>query len=306
MKLKTTYFLTAAILILPFCGLAQAVFSFGSEQSQTKLLNAVPIAGKVFYNFSNIPDTTRPDSLTQEVFELDFAKNASMFISYSSKLRDSAMKKAFEEAEKNAAIDANGQRQLHLTTPFSVADNQTFSRDQFYTDTKNSCKNTHIMNIITSVFLIEDTASKTDWHIEDSTKEIQGNLCQKAIGKSHGRTYSVWFCSDIAYSFGPRRLNGLPGLILEAHDEKHEVNYTFDHIETVTGSGEVIGLPETGIKTTPKEFTKVQEAFEKNPEAFFPSQPSQAQGKTIHIQVVKSIAPKGFKKPVNNNPIDLK
>ncbi|ANI87898.1 hypothetical protein A9P82_00305 [Arachidicoccus ginsenosidimutans] len=312
MKNDIVRYALCALLLTPCLLKAQVSITLSDNgQQSVKLKNPQPIVGKVFYKFTNLPDTTKRDSLTQEVFELDFANNASMFISYSSKERDSIMKKYFEEQMKNATTDANGNRQFNFNSDRSalnVPKNATFARDKFYTDAGNIGTSLHIMNIAMTVFLIKDTAEKINWQIEDSTKDIQGNLCQKAVGESHGRMYTAWFCSDIPYSFGPRRLSGLPGLILEAYDEKHEVNYTLDHIENVKDTGEVIGLPEDGIDATPKDYAKAQEAFEKNPQAFIQSHGApQMQGKvTTDIKIVRGIAPKGWKRPVNNNPIDLK
>lgn len=296
-----------ALFLMPCLSEAQNVAVFRNGEQPVKLKNPQPVVGKVFYKLSYMPDTTKRDSLTQEVFELDFGKNASMFISYSSKEMDSTMKKMFEEQMKNATTDANGNKHFSFMPPLSVPKNATFTRDKFYTGAADAGTSLHIMNIATATFLIKDTAGKIDWHIEDATRTIQGNLCQKATGESHGRAYTAWFCSDLPYSFGPRRLSGLPGLILEAYDEKREVNYTLDHIETVKDASEITGLPEDGIDATPQEFARTREAFEKNPEAFIQAHSPQGTGVKINnIKIVRGVAPKGFKKPVNNNPVDLK
>lgn len=309
--MQKTFIIILYILIYPALAKAQNVAIFGSNDQSVKIKNPQSVVSKVFYKFTYQPDTTKRDSLTQEVFELDVAKSASMFFSYSSVQRDSLMKKMIEEQMKNATVDANGNKQYNfrLMPPIATPNNATFSRDKFFTDTMNAATSLHIINLAMTTFLIKDTSGKINWRIEDSTKSIQGNLCQKAIGESHGRTYTAWFCSDLPYSFGPRRLNGLPGLILEAYDKKHEVNYVLDHITTVHNTDENIGLPENGIDATLKDYAKAEEAFRKNPQAFIQSQTPKTNGGPAggaQIKVVSGIAPKGFKKPVNNNPIDLK
>lgn len=67
-----------------------------------------------------------------------------------------------------------------------------------------------------------------NWTIKDSTKTINGFKCLKAtaerdvINKAKNTTrkefITAWFTSEIPTTFGPKGLNGLPGLILEETD----------------------------------------------------------------------------------------
>ncbi len=59
------------------------------------------------------------------------------------------------------------------------------------------------------------------WVITDHKKNILGYGCIEAKGKFRGRDYQVWFAQDIPVRYGPWKLNGLPGLILEAETEDH-------------------------------------------------------------------------------------
>jgi GLPGLI family protein len=65
----------------------------------------------------------------------------------------------------------------------------------------------------------------TNWNITNETKIINGYNCIKAttiLNIDYGdnevsKLYPItaWFCPDIKYSYGPRGIGGLPGLILE-------------------------------------------------------------------------------------------
>ena len=65
----------------------------------------------------------------------------------------------------------------------------------------------------------------TDWNITYETKVINGYNCIKATtiltidygDNEVSKLYPItaWFCPDIKYSYGPRGIGGLPGLILE-------------------------------------------------------------------------------------------
>jgi GLPGLI family protein len=56
------------------------------------------------------------------------------------------------------------------------------------------------------------------WELADDTLTVSGYLCQKAVGKYAGRTWTVWYSEDVPTSFGPWKLRGLPGMILKAED----------------------------------------------------------------------------------------
>ena len=69
-------------------------------------------------------------------------------------------------------------------------------------------------------YIVNDKYPDINWQIIDSTKIIKEIVCQKAEGDYHGRHYTAWFTNKILISDGPWKLCGLPGLILEAYDEK--------------------------------------------------------------------------------------
>ncbi len=128
-----------------------------------------------------------------------------------------------------------------------------------------------------------------------------GLHCQKATTHFKGRDYTAWFCPDLPLHVGPWKLNGLPGVIVQAYDAKKDVQFMFDGVEKVVtvikpdghssgpkagdhgpmiitvdgGDGvdpNIIQLPKDAIKTTDKEFAKLDAAMRKDPDAFVQSQ----------------------------------
>lgn len=61
------------------------------------------------------------------------------------------------------------------------------------------------------------------WTVSEETKKINQHNCLKATCSFRGRNYTAWFTTDIQTNFGPLKLNGLPGLILEVYDDAQEV-----------------------------------------------------------------------------------
>lgn len=58
-----------------------------------------------------------------------------------------------------------------------------------------------------------------NWQLKSTEKKtIGGYTCSLAIGSYAGRTYKVWYTTEIPVSDGPWKFSGLPGLILEVED----------------------------------------------------------------------------------------
>lgn len=72
------------------------------------------------------------------------------------------------------------------------------------------------------------TPVSTDWIMTDETKEVNGYKCFKAtlkkinLNKKVNQNYEIvaWYCPALPINFGPKEYIGLPGLILELHDDK--------------------------------------------------------------------------------------
>ena len=89
------------------------------------------------------------------------------------------------------------------------------------------------------VYKYTESVPKIKWKIESGQKEILGYKCQQALCTFRGRQYEVWFTTDIPLSYGPWKLQGLPGLILEAKDSKGEYHFTAVGIEKGNGDKKI-------------------------------------------------------------------
>lgn len=72
--------------------------------------------------------------------------------------------------------------------------------------------------IMTDLYLVQDIYTELKWKITTESKIISGYKCTKASTYYRGREWVAWFAPEIPLSFGPWKLHGLPGLILEAND----------------------------------------------------------------------------------------
>lgn len=99
----------------------------------------------------------------------------------------------------------------------------------------NIAKKTMWSNLLyrTQVY-VKEVAPKMNWKIEKETKKIGQFNCKKATTYFRGRNYTAWFSPEIAVPFGPWKLNGLPGLILEAYDRNKFISWYFKSVEYPT------------------------------------------------------------------------
>jgi len=115
----------------------------------------------------------------------------------------------------------------------------------FHTDFTNR-KTTQWASIHGRSFIIPDTLRTINWTLLDESKEVGGMKCQKAKASVHGREYEAWFASEIPLPYGPWKLQGLPGLILEAWSMDGEVSFELKEVQPVLSERKPIAPPSKG------------------------------------------------------------
>lgn len=108
-------------------------------------------------------------------------------------------------------------------------------------------------------YIVKDNWVDITWEIKDEYKTIANHKVQKAEGYFRGRNWTVWFAPDIPQPFGPNKLHGLPGVILEAKDKDYHivataVCYPCDSLKTAT-----IEKPEEATVRTIEEEVLIQD-----------------------------------------------
>lgn len=92
-------------------------------------------------------------------------------------------------------------------------------------------------------YFVEDETGIPQWEIKEEYKTVAEYACQRAEADYLGRRWIVWFTAELPISDGPWKLQGLPGLILEAVDADNDYQFTCIEIEQVSG-GEAIAVPK--------------------------------------------------------------
>lgn len=108
---------------------------------------------------------------------------------------------------------------------------------------------------------VKEVATKINWKIEKESKKIGEFSCKKATANFRGRNYTVWFTTQIPLPFGPWKLNGLPGLILEAYDKDKYVYWYFKSVKypsTISENVRYMKIPKHFNFKSYEEFKEFQ------------------------------------------------
>ncbi len=268
----------------------------------------------VHYKFTHVRDTNNRDHPYTENMVLFVGKAASSYKSYDRQLQNALFRRQMQEAINNSA-DGNIRLDRHITG----------SGTEYYQFINNRKLVRKEMMMMDS-YIIDDVLPAINWLISSDKANFGELHCQKATCHFKGRYYTAWFCADLPVHVGPWKLNGLPGVIVEAYDAKKDIIFKFDRVEkAVLGAPKpikdrkgrimpalgddddnadpnIIKVPANGIKTTNKELTKLQNAMSKDPNALVQSMKAASQnngGPQTDISIKTGAS------PTFNNPIEL-
>lgn len=177
--------------------------------------------------------------------------------------------------------------------------------DQIYTDFEKQ-------ELITgsyfwsTLYAKAEPLTKIEWTIQPQKKQILSQKCQMATTTFRGRRYTAWFAPDIPISAGPWKLNGLPGIILAANDDKNEISFTCIKISMPEKNAPPLAFPKNATLISTEKFEKTKKAFDKDPKAGLAM--SDPRGTIVGVTVSSSagLAPMQTKtkpRPLNN-PIE--
>lgn len=117
---------------------------------------------------------------------------------------------------------------------------------------------------VVKMYCYEEKLPLLKWNIAKDIKDVLGYSCQKAIATVDGRTWEVWFTSQIPVAEGPWLLCGLPGLILEAADTEGVFHFKAIELKNFTGNFKEPDAKKI-IRCTRKEFLTLRQNYEKDP-----------------------------------------
>lgn len=264
-----------------------------------------PAIGKAVYTFSHVRDTLHRDKPYTERLTLLVGRDASLYQSLDKQLAQEQLVNSVKEQVKNASNPNAVSLTLQGGPPTQTEEYYQYPKEKkLYTEEQ-----------LVNYYLVEEPLPAIKWQIKKDTMSISGLACQKATAHFKGRDYTAWFCTDLPFQTGPWKLNGLPGLILQANDSKNEVVFKFEGFEDIRASNQTIAPPTDDIRTSPDNIAKLKEARAKDPSGFMKAAHGSGQAKRgsngmdmIDPSKIASInikAYSGTNTKVVNNPIEL-
>ncbi|HEY8897785.1 MAG TPA: GLPGLI family protein [Niastella sp.] len=256
----------------------------------------------VHYKFTHIRDTTNRNNPDSGNWVLLVGKTASAYRRYSTQTQQDIARQT-----KQPATIAAGRNSALVYYQF-LREKKLVRRDP----------------ILFTNFVVSEPLPAISWHISNDTASFGSLHCQKATCHFKGRDYIAWFCPDLPVAAGPWKLNGLPGVIVDACDTKKEVCFSFDGIEKIEtpvtvnekpvdgrppmggpliaeGNQLIIKMPNNATPTTEKELARLNELGRKDPKALVIALVGPQDPGTPGPKIDMVMAPE----PVVNNPIEL-
>jgi GLPGLI family protein len=155
-------------------------------------------------NFDNKPEST--------IFSLFFNPNSSVFYENRKEIIEETTMKPITDDEFDLSFEVkfNGSKYIVLTD---------FEKDSIQSQVSLFSEGKQ------QTYIVQEKINNIKWTILSEFSTINDFKTQKAIGEFRGRKFNVWFTNQIPVKYGPWKLNGLPGLILEVSDERNEVMF---------------------------------------------------------------------------------
>lgn len=155
-----------------------------------------------------------------------------------------------------------GKQEMTLGEFFKLHNMYSPDFKEFLLENINANKLSYYGRVSIDNYMYQEEVPHIDWALSDSTKEICGYLCHQATATFRGRNWIAWYC-DIPKCVGPWKLNGLPGLILEAQTEDKE--HTFSAISVRKSSSPITVNDKEYFKTTREHFNQALADYKSNP-----------------------------------------
>lgn len=207
-------------------------------------------ATRFVYQVTMKPDSLNRNDVKIENANLDVTPSGSIFYAANTIQRDSL----FTRMRQTHQFNAQAFQNLRSNIPYIITKDYTNQTITFQD------------RIGRSQYQYTET-DPFHWKILPQTLKIGDYNTQEAETTYGGRTWKVWFTTDVPFFDGPYKFSGLPGLIVKAEDSKGD--YSFDLMQTkkIPAPFDVQSFGQV-IKISKDKFEKTEQSYQKDPIAF--------------------------------------
>lgn len=199
---------------------------------------------EVVYDLKAMVPSKTDTTKYNERMLLQIGSEKSAFFSYVAFQVDSMIQEQIKRGENvNINATANVSWKLYKNVPYKG-------------------KSSYLDRICNDNFNVVENIETPSWNlIADSTRDILGYHCRLAETHFKGRLWLAWYAVDIPIDNGPWKLQGLPGLILEAYDSNCEYDFTAVGLSNVHGSRNIYYKGKRYSEISRKDLNKIYKRF---------------------------------------------
>lgn len=103
--------------------------------------------------------------------------------------------------------------------------------------------------------------SSMNYELTGNNKKIDIYNCQEAKLSLNGRKYIIWFTPEVPVNFGPYKINGLPGLVMEVIEETNKVKIAFKSLKKLTNTDDFDSYKKYILSKPVLEYTNYEKVI---------------------------------------------
>jgi GLPGLI family protein len=203
------------------------------------------------YEVFTMQDTVGRERFSVDRMGLDIGSRSAVFYSLQKAQADSIMREAI--ANMDMSLMGKGPRGMN---EYIVHRDFTAGKTTFMNPIGPGAKYRY--------YYEEDTPSP-EWTLHAEKADKLGYACQRATCSFGGRNYEAWFTAEIPMPYGPYKFGGLPGLILEIHDDRGHYSFEAGGFEKLDPPVPIACPTNKYKKLSKKDYLKIERDFLSDP-----------------------------------------
>jgi GLPGLI family protein len=203
------------------------------------------------YEVFTMTDTVGRERFSADQMGLDVGSRSAVFYSLRKAQRDSILREAIANMDMLSATSGPKGVNDYIVHRDFTAGKTTFM-NRMGPGTKYS-------------YYYEEDQPIPEWTLHAEKADKLGYACQRATCSFGGRNYEAWFTTEIPLPYGPYKFGGLPGLILEIHDDRNHYSFEASGFEKLEPPVSITCPTNKYSKLSKKDYFRTERAYIADP-----------------------------------------